>query len=83
MIAFQGILFLFFGVGLLLMDYRALSSGWLPCGPKGLKGRLEFKKNAQPVGFWLMFILYGAAGIWLVIFALRLFAGQVDPLPVG
>lgn len=64
------------------MDYRALSSGLLPCGPKGLEGRLEFKKNKQPVGFWLMFILYGAAGTWLVIFALQLFAGLVNPLPL-
>ena len=28
----QGLLFLFFGVGLLVVDYRSLSLGWLPCG---------------------------------------------------
>jgi hypothetical protein len=83
MAIFQGLLFLFFGAGLLLLDYRALSSGWLPCGPNGLKGRLEFRKDQQPVRFWLMFVLYGAGGVWLVIFAIRLLAGHVDPLPLN
>lgn len=32
---FQGLLFMLFGAGLLLVDYRALRSGWLPCGPNG------------------------------------------------
>lgn len=81
MATFQGLLFLVLGVGLLLVDYRALSSGWLPCGPNGFKGRLEFRKAEQPVRFWLMFILYGATGLWLVIFAVQLFAGQAAPLP--
>lgn len=78
----QGLLFLFFGAGLLLVDYRALRSGWLPCGPNGFKGRLEFRKNEQPVGFWVMFVLYGAGGLWLLVFALQLFAGQAAPLPL-
>lgn len=83
MTIFQGLLFFFFGAGLLLVDYRALSSGLLPCGPNGLKGRLEFRKNEQPVGFWLMFVLYGAGGIGLVIFAIRLFTGHAEPLPLS
>jgi len=82
MVIFQGLLFLFFGVGLLLVDYRALNNGWLPCGPNWLKGRVEFRKDGQPTGFWLMFALYGAAGIWLVIFALGLLAGHTAPLPL-
>lgn len=78
----QGLLFLFFGAGLLLVDYRALRSGWLPCGPNGFKGRLELRKNEQPVGFWVMFVLYGTGGLWLLVFALQLFAGQAAPLPL-
>lgn len=78
----QGVLFLLLGAGLLLVDYRALSSGWLPCGPNGLRGRLEFRKNEQPVGFWVMFVVYAAGGMWLVIIALRLFAGHAEPLPL-
>ena len=82
MAIFQGLLFLFFGAGLLLVDYRALRSGWLPCGPYGFKGRLEFRKNEQPIGFWLMFVFYAAGGIWLLAFALQLLAGQAAPLPL-
>jgi hypothetical protein len=78
----QGLLFLIFGAGLLLVDYRALRSGWLPCGPNGFKGRLEFRKNEQPFGFWLTFVLYAAGGTWLLVFALRLLVGQAAPLPL-
>lgn len=79
---FQGLLFMFFGLGLLLVDYQALRSGWLPCGPNGFKGRLEFRKHEQPVGFWVMFVLYGAGGLGLLVFALQLLAGQAAPLPL-
>ncbi len=82
MAIFQGLLFLFFAAGLLLVDYQALRSGWLSCGPNGFKGRLEFRKDERPVGFWLMFVLYGAGGLWLLVFALRLLVGQVEPLPL-
>ncbi len=82
MTIFQGLLFLFFGVGLLWVDYRALHSGWLPCGPNGFKGRLEFRKDERPAGFWIMFVLYGAGGLWLLVFSLRLLAGQAEPLPL-
>jgi len=78
----QGLVFLFFGVGLLLVDYQSLSRGWLPCGPKGLSGRLEFRRNEQPILFWLMFLAYGAAGIALIVFALRLLVGGATPLPL-
>jgi hypothetical protein len=79
----QGLLFLFFGVGLLLVDYQSLSRGWLPCGPKGFSGRLEFRRNEQPFLFWLMFVVYGIAGIALIIFALRLLLGGAAPLPLN
>ena len=79
----QGLVFLFFGVGLLLVDYQSLSRGWLPCGPKGFSGRLEFRRNEQPVLFWLMFLVYGAAGIALIVFAVRLLLGNAAPLPLN
>jgi len=59
-----------------------LSTGWLPCGPKGLKGRLEIRRHEQPLGFWLMFVVYGAGGLWLAIFALRVLTGHAEPLPL-
>lgn len=83
MAIFQGAMFLLLGLGLLIMDWRSLKSGWLPCGPNGLKGRLRFARDSQPLGYWLMFVLYGAGGAWLAIFSLRLLAGVVEPLPLG
>jgi hypothetical protein len=82
MAIFQGLLFLFFGVGLLWVDLRALRLGWLPCGANGFRGRLEFRRREQPARFWLMFVVYGAAGLWLLIFALALLAGRAAPLPL-
>jgi len=82
MAVIQGLLFLFFGVGLLIMDWQSLAKGWLPCGPNGLKGRLEFRRDEQPLAFWLMFAVYGAGGMWLTVFALRLLAGNAEPLPL-
>jgi hypothetical protein len=82
MAVLQGVLFLVFGVGLLIVAYRALLTGWLPCGPRGFSGRLELRKTEQPLAFWLMFVVYGAGGLWLAVFALRLLAGQVEPLPL-
>lgn len=82
MAIFQSLLFLVFGLGLLLMDWRSLKSGSLPCGPNGLQGRLEFTRDNQPFGYWVMFVLYGGAGIALVVFSIRLLAGLATPLPL-
>jgi hypothetical protein len=82
MAVFQGLLFLLFGVGLLLIDWQSLRKGWLPCGPNGLKGTLRFCRERQPAAYWLMFALYGAGGLWLMVFALRLLAGSAEPLPL-
>jgi hypothetical protein len=83
MATFQGLLFLFFGIGLLLVDYQSLSRGWLPCGPKGFSGRLEFRRDQQPFLFWLMFLVYGVAGIALTVFAVLLLLGRAAPLPLN
>ncbi|MGH8797652.1 MAG: hypothetical protein ACREXI_11380 [Caldimonas sp.] len=82
MAVFQGLIFLVFGSGLLWVDWQSLSRGWLPCGPKGLDGRVEFRRNEQPVLFWLMFLLYGGAGLALLTFSLRLLIGSATPLPL-
>lgn len=82
MAVLQGVFFLFLGVGLLVMDWQSLRTGWLPCGSNGLKGRLEFTRGGQPLRYWVMFALYGAGGVWLVILSLRLLAGVAAPLPL-
>jgi hypothetical protein len=78
---FQGLLFLFFGVGLVVVAIRSLTSGWLPCGPNGFKGRLEFRRKDQPFRYWLMFAVYGVAGFWLAGYAVGILSGAVPPLP--
>lgn len=83
MATFQGLLFLVLGIGLLLVDIRALHQGWLPCGPNGFKGRLEFHRQEQPAGFWTMFAVYGTGGAWLLVYALQLLTGNAEPLPLA
>lgn len=82
MAIFQGVLFLVFGIGLLAVDSLSLSRGWLPCGSRGLSGRLAFHRDKQPRLFWLMFALYGIAGVVLTVFAIRVLVGDVAPLPL-
>lgn len=82
MALFQGLFFLVLGIGVLAVVWRSLSRGWLPCGPNGLKGRLEFRKDEQPLMFWILFVLYTGAGVALTAFALQLLAGSADPLPL-
>lgn len=78
----QGLLFLALGIGLMLVAYRSLSRGWLPFGSRGFLKRLEVDRNEQPLFFWLAFGMYAAAGVALVVFAVRLLAGHADPLPL-
>lgn len=82
MIIFQGVLFMFFGMGLLVVNYRALDIGWLPCGPNGFKGRLEVHRQTHPLWFWLLFSVYAVGGLALIVYAVRLFAGWALPLPL-
>ena len=79
---FQALLLLFFGVGLLLVVYQSLSRGRLPFGPSGLRGRLEFRREEQPMHFWLLFGAYAVAGFALAVFAVRLLIGSAGPLPL-
>lgn len=62
MAIFQGILFLTLGGGLLLAAWRSPKTGWPPCGPNALKGRLEFTRDHQPLRYWLISALSGVAG---------------------
>lgn len=76
----QGAIFLFFGVGLMVIDYRALRDGSIPVW--GL-GETRAHRGGRPVRFWLAFVLYGAGGVVLTIYALRLLAGLNAPLPLA
>jgi hypothetical protein len=78
----QAAFFLIFGFGLLGVCYQSLSRGSLPCGPNGLRGRTEFRRRDQPLLYWMMFAVYGAGGLWLIVYALRLLSGTTTPLPL-
>lgn len=82
MATFQSIFFLIFGIGLVGVAWRSLSTGWLPCGPNGFKGRLQIEREAQPLFYWVLFASYTAAGLALTVFAVRLLAGWAAPLPL-
>lgn len=82
MALFQGVFFLVLGVGIVLIVYRSPSRGWLPMGPKGIAGRLEIRRDRAWLLFWALYLLYGAVGLWMLSFALRLFMGTVEPLPL-
>lgn len=79
---FQGLLFMFLGVSLVVVDFRSLSSGWLPCGPDWLKGQLVFRRDESPFAYWLMLVVYGVAGFALAIYALAVLLGNAAPLPL-
>jgi hypothetical protein len=79
----QGLLLLFFGIGLLLVVYQSLEAGWLPCGPNGFKGRVEFSRRQQPLAYWLMFSAYCAGGLWCMFTGLGVLSGQIEPLPLN
>jgi len=76
----QGAIFLFFGVGLLIIDYRALRGGEIPVWGFG---ETRVSRRERPVYFWSAFALYGAGGVVLTIYAVRLLAGLTAPLPLA
>ena len=82
MALFQGMFFFVMGALLLLVTYQSLSKGWLLFGSNGLKGRLIFRKDDNPLGFWAAFCLYSLCGFALTIYALLILAGICPPLPL-
>lgn len=68
---------------MLAVNYSALDLGSLPCGLNGLKGRLEIQRLTNPLGLRLLFFVDTAAGLTLIIYAIRLLAGWALPLPLS
>lgn len=83
MALFQGLFLLVLGAGLLIMIYRSLEGGWLPNGSKGFQQGNGVSREDQPFGYWIMFILYGGAGVWAVITAVQILTGHMQPLPLS
>lgn len=82
MAVFQGALFLLMGVGVCGVCVQSLRRGGLPMGPNGLRGRLEVRREGNPVGYWLLFAAYTGGGGAMALFGLRLLFGLAEPLPL-
>ncbi len=81
MVLFQGLILLVLGYGTLAVAYRSLTHGWLPFGPNGLKGRVEFRMADQPFAYWMAFTFYCGLGVWCVTLAFGVLSGEMEPLP--
>lgn len=79
---FQGLFLLILGVGLLVVDWRSLTSGRLPFG-SGLGGRNTIDRASNAFGYWCVFVFYLAFGSWIVWLALGILSGHRPPLPIG
>ena len=83
MAIFQGLIFLVFGAGLLVVCARSLTGhGTLPMGPRGLSGTVQVRRDAQPALYWVLLLLYAAAGAALLAFSIGLLIGVATPLPL-
>jgi hypothetical protein len=83
MALFEGLLLLAMGYGTLGVAYRSLGTGWLPFGPSGAGGRLEFRMDGQPFLYWMAFTFYCALGAWCLLLAFGVLSGEFAPLPLS
>ncbi len=83
MALFQSLLLLAMGYGTLGVTYRSLGTGWLPFGPSGPRGRLEFRMDEQPFRYWMAFTFYCALGVWCLFLAFGVLSGELSPLPLN
>lgn len=64
------------GVGLVLVAFQGVSRGWLPNGPNGYKRGEGVYRDKNPIGFWLMFLVYAIGGVAVALYAIRALAGH-------
>lgn len=81
MAIFQGIFFLILSAGILVIDWRSLTSGALPFG-SGRGGRLMIERANNALGYWCVFTLYLVFGLYLAGMALEILVGSRPPLPL-
>ena len=83
MAIFQGLVFLVFGAGLLLVCARSLTRhGTLPMGPRGFSGTMQVRRDTQPLLYATLLFVYAAAGVALLVFSIGLLIGVATPLPL-
>ncbi len=78
---FIGFLGLILGVCMVVMVVRSLKHGrGLPHGSKGGDGSGEFRRDDNPVMYWVMFLIYGAGGLGLTAYSLLVLVGRIKPV---
>ena len=82
MAMFQGLFLLVMGVLLSAFLYQSHTRGWLPFGSNGFKGRVEIQKIDNPIGFWIVFILYSVGALSIIIYSLLILGHIAPPLPL-
>jgi hypothetical protein len=79
--AFIGLLGLILGAGLVLMVVRSLKAGGgLPHGSRGGDGSGEFRREDNPLMYWVMFLVYGAGGLGLTGYSVLVLVGRIKPV---
>jgi len=78
----QGIFFLVLGGGLTLIAWNSLKTGWLPYGPGRFGRDVAVWRSESPLFYWVLFLGYNVAGIWMAGFALMVLAGTAEPMPL-
>ena len=82
MALFQGIFFLVLGGGLTMIAWNSLRTGWLPYGPGRFGRDVAVWRSESPAFYWILFLGYTLAGIWMAGFALMVLAGTAEPMPL-
>ena len=83
MVALQSLLLITLGAGLLAVTWRSFPAGWLPCGPNGLRGRVEVSRKCQPAAYWALVVLYTSMGLWMLRLGVSVMVGTTEPLPLS
>lgn len=66
----EGLLFLFFGIGFLIVTWQALKSGEIPFG-RGYKTAYT-KREDEPAKFYVAIVFYICFGSLLILYAISI-----------
>ncbi len=71
-----------FGVGLLIVAYRAHQAGEIPAGSAGFKSYRP-SRTENPGAFYFFLALYTGRGLALLVWGILVVAGVARPLPLS
>ena len=74
-----GLFMLVLSLGVIAVAIQGAFRGWLPNGSRGFKRCEGVSRARSPVGFWIVFCLYVAFGLYTAGYAVRLLGGHAAP----